>query len=73
MKDEQFKVGDLVYHITEAEFGIIYDFDTGGIFEADEPIVNIYWQITQKTINYYLSTVKHRVNNHICIHYPIET
>jgi hypothetical protein len=72
MTDIEFKVGDLIYHVTKDEFGIIYDHHIGGTFEADHgPIFNIYWQITQKTINYYLSTMKLTVNNHMWVHYPV--
>jgi hypothetical protein len=74
MIDTQFKVGDMVRNETGVgfleEFGIIYDIDIGSD-PYDEPLVKIYWQTTQKTIIYYLSTVKDRVNTiQHWIHYP---
>ena len=74
MTNTIFKVGDMVRNETGGglveDFGIIYDFDIGE-WPADEPMVKIYWQTTQRTIVYYLSTVKERVNmiQH-WIHYP---
>ena len=78
MTNAQFKVGDMVRNETGdgfvEEFGIIYDIDIWSDPYDDrdhEPIVKIYWQTTQKTIIYYLSTVEDRVNRiQQWIHYP---
>jgi len=77
MTDTQFKVGDLVYDNKGSyrkEFGIIYDFDAGED-RWDKPIVKIYWQISQDTVNYYLQTLMDRVVSvdQYWNHYPSET
>jgi hypothetical protein len=74
MKDNQIKVGDLVYHVTEAEFGIIYDID----IEAEavgivEPMAKIFWQIKQKPSIHYLANLTDKIRYNFIIHYPSET
>lgn len=68
MTDIEFKVGDLIYHVTEAEFGIIYDFDIA-IIDV-EPIAKIYWQTSQTLSILYLSTLTDKVKYNFLIHYP---
>ena len=81
MTDIEFKVGDLFFNkightrsehgVFIKEFGIIYDID---INERPpyEPIVKIYWQITQKIKIYYVLTVKERVQiTGIWFHHPV--
>jgi hypothetical protein len=75
MTDIELKVGDLVYNSdtcnSNKQFGIIYDFDNIGEWPGDEPMVKIYWQVTQATFAYYLSAVIYRVRiNQRWIHYP---
>ena len=81
MTDIEFKVGDLFFNkightrsehgVFIKEFGIIYEIYIGpGPYH--ESLVKIYWQTTQRTIVYYLSTVKERVQiTGIWFHHPV--
>jgi len=71
MTDIEFKVGDLVYDISNSQFGIIYDFDIGED-PSEEPWFEIYWQMSQEISYRDLSILKFNVNiMQRWFHYPV--
>jgi hypothetical protein len=58
-KDHQFKVGDLMYFIREAEFAVVFDiYTTYRSNTVTEPMIKLYWQTGQTTTTYYAETLK---------------